>query len=176
MSRTFAAAFLMLVSLMVSACGGSRPAPVEATAATEETEATETTPPPCTAWDPGGDPLVAPLDVRAAPEHARRSLSGLRWCVLRPGDGNAHPRETDSVTVHYTGWTTDGHMFDSSHSRGEPATFPVSQVIPGWTEGVQLMTVGEIRRFWIPQSLAYGGQMGMPAGMLVFDVELLSIE
>jgi FKBP-type peptidyl-prolyl cis-trans isomerase len=76
--------------------------------------------------------------------------------------------------VHYSGWTTDGQMFDSSVTRGEPAEFPLSGVIPGWTEGVQLMVVGEKRRFWIPEALAYRGQRP-PLGMLVFDVELLAI-
>ena len=80
------------------------------------------------------------------------------------------------MTVHYTGWTTDGKMFDSSVARGQPATFPLNRVIAGWTEGVQLMVVGEKRRFWIPQKLAYGGAEGAPRGMLVFDVELLGIE
>ena len=80
------------------------------------------------------------------------------------------------MTVHYTGWTTDGKMFDSSVTRGEPATFPLNQVITGWTEGVQLMVVGEKTRFWIPENLAYQGQAGAPRGMLVFDVELLKIQ
>jgi peptidylprolyl isomerase len=80
------------------------------------------------------------------------------------------------VTVHYTGWTTDGKMFDSSVSRGQPATFPLNKVIAGWTEGVQLMVEGEKTRFWIPQNLAYQGQAGAPRGMLVFDVELLKID
>jgi peptidylprolyl isomerase len=77
--------------------------------------------------------------------------------------------------VNYTGWTTDGKMFDSSVQRGEPATFSLNQVIPGWTEGLQMMVEGEKRRFWIPESLAYQGQPGQPAGMLVFDVELIRI-
>ena len=76
--------------------------------------------------------------------------------------------------MHYTGWTTDGKMFDSSVMRGQPATFPLNRVIPGWTEGLQLMVVGEKRRFWIPEKLAYQGKEGAPKGMLVFDVELLS--
>ncbi len=134
-----------------------------------------TTPAPCTSWDPTADPTRAPADVAAPPERARRSLSGLRWCVLRPGDGNARPDLHDRVTVHYTGWTTDGQMFDSSHPRGEPTTFPVDALIPGWTEGLQLMSVGEVRRFWIPESLAYGHSRGGPRGMLVFDVELIAI-
>jgi peptidylprolyl isomerase len=80
--------------------------------------------------------------------------------------------------VHYTGWTTDGKMFDSSVARGEPATFPLNGVIKGWTEGVQLMVVGEKRRFWIPGNLAYDNspRPGAPKGMLVFDVELLAIK
>jgi len=78
--------------------------------------------------------------------------------------------------VHYSGWTTDGKMFDSSVTRGEPASFALNQVISGWTEGVQLMVEGEKARFWIPENLAYKGQPGAPAGMLVFDVELLSID
>jgi peptidylprolyl isomerase len=78
--------------------------------------------------------------------------------------------------VHYTGWTTDGKMFDSSVTRGQPATFPLDSVIPGWTDGLQVMTVGERTRFWIPDELAYKGKPGRPQGMLVFDVELLEID
>ena len=79
--------------------------------------------------------------------------------------------------MHYSGWTTDGQMFDSSVVRNEPATFPLDRVIAGWTEGVQLMVVGETRRFWIPGALAYDNspRPGAPKGMLVFDVELLKI-
>ena len=80
------------------------------------------------------------------------------------------------VTVHYTGWTTDGKMFDSSYTRKAPSTFGVNRVIPGWGEGVQLMVVGEKRRFWIPESLAYKGMEGRPKGMLVFDVELMDYQ
>jgi len=80
------------------------------------------------------------------------------------------------VRVHYTGWTTDGQMFDSSVARNEPISFGLNQVIAGWTEGVQLMVEGEKRRLWIPENLAYRGQRGAPQGMLVFDVELIEIE
>jgi peptidylprolyl isomerase len=76
--------------------------------------------------------------------------------------------------VQYTGWTTDGKMFDSSVVRGQPATFAVDGVIPGWTEGLQLMFEGEKARFWIPEKLAYEGKKA-PYGMLVFDVELIKI-
>jgi len=96
--------------------------------------------------------------------------------VLRPGVGDQHPKKSSTVTVHYSGWTTDGKLFDSSVVRGQPAKFPLSRVIPGWTEGVQLMVAGEKRRFWIPEDLAYKGASGAPQGMLVFDVELISIE
>ena len=122
------------------------------------------------------DPLAAPPDVAAPPANAERTASGLASRVLRRGTGTEHPGPTDRVTVHYTGWTTDGEMFDSSRQRGEPTTFPLNRVIAGWTEGVQLMVVGEQRRFWIPERLAYQGRPGAPAGMLVFDVELLSIQ
>ena len=80
------------------------------------------------------------------------------------------------MRVHYTGWTTDGKMFDSSVARNEPIAFGLNQVIPGWTEGVQAMVEGETRRLWIPERLAYAGAHGAPKGMLVFDVQLIRIE
>lgn len=118
----------------------------------------------------------APSDVAAPPADAQRTASGLASKVLRPGQGDRHPAASNQVTVHYTGWTTDGQAFDSSVARGEPARFPLNRVITGWTEGLQLMVVGEERRFWIPVDLAYKGRPGKPAGMLVFDVELLAID
>ncbi|MFT5681458.1 MAG: FKBP-type peptidyl-prolyl cis-trans isomerase [Myxococcota bacterium] len=121
-------------------------------------------------------PPDAPPDVAAPPSAATKTPSGLAYTVLKKGDGSAHPGETDKVSVHYTGWTTDGKMFDSSISRGQPATFPLNRVIAGWTEGVQLMVAGDSYRFWIPEEMAYKGSPGKPAGMLVFDVELLEIQ
>ena len=118
--------------------------------------------------------VPVPSDVAAPPSDAEKSSSGLASKVLTAGTGTTHPRASNSVTVHYTGWTTDGNMFDSSVSRGAPSTFRVNGVIRGWIEGLQLMVVGEKRRFWIPQDLAYGGRRA-PFGMLVFDVELLAI-
>ena len=123
-----------------------------------------------------GSQLPAPSDVSAAPSDAETTASGLASKVLETGSGSEHPAATSNVTVHYTGWTTDGQMFDSSVTRGQPSTFPLDGVIRGWTEGVQLMVPGETRRFWIPEDLAYGGRPGYPAGMLVFDVELISIQ
>ena len=120
-----------------------------------------------------GKVLPAPADVAAPPADAAKTKSGLASKVIKPGTGKAHPGRTDLVTVHYTGWTTDGKMFDSSVARGEPSTFPLDRVIAGWTEGVQLMVAGETRRLWIPEPLAYQGRRD-PRGMLVFDVELIS--
>ncbi len=121
---------------------------------------------------------AVPEDVSAAPADAEKTESGLASKVLKAGEGEVKPKATDTVKVHYTGWETDGKMFDSSVTRGEPTQFPLNGVIAGWTEGVQLMVVGEKRRFWIPEDLAYGPKQegsGRPGGMLCFDVELLEI-
>lgn len=118
----------------------------------------------------------APKDVAAPPADAKRTQSGLAYKVMNPGKGGPKPKVTDRVTVHYTGWTTDGKAFDSSLSRGRPASFQLNRVIPGWTEGLQLMSEGAEYRFWIPQEIAYNGKPGRPAGMLVFDVVLLKVQ
>jgi FKBP-type peptidyl-prolyl cis-trans isomerase len=118
---------------------------------------------------------TTPSDVAAPPADAKTTPSGLAYKVLRPGTGTQHPRAGSTVAVHYSGWTTDGKMFDSSVIRGKSATFPLLRVIAGWTEGLQLMVEGEQTRFWIPARLAYANKPGMPQGMLVFDVELLKI-
>jgi FKBP-type peptidyl-prolyl cis-trans isomerase len=133
-----------------------------------DVELLETTPAP--------KPPPVPEDVKAVPARAKKTASGLAYRVLTPGTGTAHPTAASTVTVHYSGWTLDGKMFDSSVVRGQPASFGLGNVIKGWTEGVQLMTKGEKARFWIPGSLAYGDKPtrpGAPAGMLVFDIELL---
>ena len=118
-----------------------------------------------------------PLDVKAPPATAVKTATGLASVVLKAGKGEIKPSAADTVTVHYSGWTTDGKLFDSSVKRGEPTSFPLNRVIKGWTEGLQLMVEGEKRRFWIPGKLAYGENPppGAPAGTLVFDVELLDI-
>lgn len=108
------------------------------------------------------------------PVDAIVTQSGLASEVIKPGTGTEHPAASSTVTVHYSGWTTDGNMFDSSRTRGQPATFGLDQVVPGWTEGLQLMVAGEIRRFWMPEKLTYQGRAGAPQGMLVFEVELLN--
>ena len=125
-----------------------------------------------------GRTIPAPPDVAAPPADAERTASGIASKVLTSGTGTRHPRPNSEVTVHYTGWTTDGLMFDSSVLRGEPTSFPLDRVIPGWTEGVQMMVEGEKRRFWIPGSLAYDNSTrpDAPKGMLVFDIELVRID
>ncbi len=124
-------------------------------------------------------PPETPKDVAKAPADAKKTASGLAYKSLKKGTGKDHPTAASRVTVHYTGWTTDGKMFDSSVVRGQPSTFSLGQVIPGWTEGVQLMVVGDKMRFWIPGNLAYGDtpkRPGAPAGTLVFDIELLDVK
>jgi peptidylprolyl isomerase len=158
------------------ACGDTAGTDADHDAAKEEpAHAEEAAPPP--APEPAAAPstMPAPDDVAAPPADATKTASGLSYKVMQKGTGTEHPTATSVVKVHYTGWTTDGKMFDSSVTRGEPAEFPLNRVIPGWTEGVQLMVVGEKTRFWIPSELAYKGAPGQPAGMLVFDVELLEI-
>ena len=147
--------------------GGDKPAdPAAAAKAAPEEEAEQ---------PENKDPLAAPPSVTAPPASAMKTASGLASKIIKEGKSERLPTADDTVRVHYTGWTTDGKMFDSSIPRGEPTTFPLNGVIAGWTEGVQLMKVGEKRRFWIPEGLAYQGRPGAPAGMLVFDVELLDI-
>jgi len=123
--------------------------------------------------------MKAPEDVAKAPTDATVTQSGLAYKILSHGEGKEHPTKQSTVTVHYSGWTTDGTLFDSSVSRGETISFPLNQVIPGWTEGLQLMKTGDKARFWIPGKLAYGEtpqRPGMPYGTLVFDVELFSFQ
>jgi FKBP-type peptidyl-prolyl cis-trans isomerase len=119
--------------------------------------------------------LVAPADVAAPPADAEFTSSGLASKRLFAGNGLRSPKASETVRVHYSGWQTNGKRFDSSVTDGKPVEFPLDMVIDGWTEGLQLMVEGEERRFWIPEALAYRGQSGRPAGMLVFDVQLIAI-
>jgi FKBP-type peptidyl-prolyl cis-trans isomerase len=108
------------------------------------------------------------------------TASGLKYQVLKHGTGTVSPKATDTVKVHYEGKLLDGTVFDSSIARGQPISFPLNQVIPGWTEGLQLMKVGDKFKFVIPSNLAYGPNSPSPAippnSTLVFEVELLGIE
>lgn len=118
------------------------------------------------------------LEENKAKEGVKTTDSGLQYEVITTAEG-AKPKATDTVTVHYHGTLLDGTVFDSSVERGEPTEFPLNRVIPGWTEGVQLMSVGEKYRFFIPYDLAYGergaGADIKPFSTLIFEVELLGI-
>jgi peptidylprolyl isomerase len=131
----------------------------------------------CAVKDDSEAPIPAPPDVAAPPADAVRTPSGIASKVLTVGLGTAHPAPRNTVTVNYVGWTTDGKMFDASARHGGPQSFELDQVIPGWTEGVQLMVAGEKRRFWIPGGLAYDNipNPSAPKGTLVFDIELVAI-
>lgn len=119
------------------------------------------------------------LTNNAAEEGVTTTSSGLEYQVIKPGDG-PKPKPTDEVKVNYRGTLIDGTVFDSSYKRGHPATFSLNHVIKGWTEGLQLMSVGSKYRFFLPSELAYGargaGAKIGPNATLIFDVELLSIE
>lgn len=119
------------------------------------------------------------LATNATKPNVKTTASGLQYEILTPGTGTTSPKATDTVTVHYKGTTIDGKEFDSSYSRGEPTSFPLNRVIPGWTEGVQLMKEGAKYRFYIPSELAYGEQGAgpiAPNSTLIFDVELIKIQ
>lgn len=118
------------------------------------------------------------MEQNAKNDSVVQTKSGLQYMILQEGNG-AKPGPTDEVTVHYTGRLLDGTVFDSSVDRGEPATFPLDQVIPGWTEGLQLMSEGSKYRLFIPSELAYGSQGSgdkiLPNATLIFDVELIKV-
>lgn len=119
------------------------------------------------------------LAENAGKEGVVTTASGLQYIILTAAEGDK-PAASSNVTVHYQGTTLDGKEFDSSYSRNAPATFPLNRVIAGWTEGVQLMSIGEKYRFFIHPDLGYGakgagGAIG-PNETLIFEVELLSIQ
>lgn len=113
--------------------------------------------------------------------HVQRTALGLAYCILQEGPPGVVPAATDTVRVHYTGWTIDGEMFDSSVERGEPLELPLNGVIRGWTEGLRVMTPGDKARLWIPGNLGYGRREpgeaagSPPKGTLIFDIELLGV-
>ncbi|HET7705955.1 MAG TPA: FKBP-type peptidyl-prolyl cis-trans isomerase, partial [Thermoanaerobaculia bacterium] len=117
-----------------------------------------------------------PADLTAPPADAEKTRSGLAHKVLREGTGTTKPRRRSTVRVNYSGWNGEGRLFDSTILRGQPAEFRLENVIAGWTEGLQLMVEGEVRRFWIPAKLAYEGSPDKPQGMLVFDIELVEVK
>lgn len=118
------------------------------------------------------------LEVNKKIQGVIETKSGLQYKIVKEGQGE-NPKATDNVKVHYHGTLLDGTVFDSSKDRNQPATFPLNRVIPGWTEGVQLMKPGSIYIFYIPSDLAYGdngaGNQILPGATLIFEVELLEI-
>ena len=128
-----------------------------------------------------GENIKSGLDFlakNAQAEGVKTSASGLQYLVLTEGTGSEHPKASDKVMVHYHGTLIDGSVFDSSVDRGQPISFGLNQVIKGWTEGLQLMVVGEKTRLFIPSNLGYGNRASgpiPPGSVLIFDVELLGI-
>lgn len=117
-----------------------------------------------------------PKDVFKAPSGAELTPLGVSYRILAEGRGSRHPREGDQVRILYSGWTREGVMFDSSYDHGEAGTFKLGSQMPlGWNDAIYQMLIGERRRIWIPEELAYAGAEGRPEGLLIFDVELLEI-
>jgi len=127
-----------------------------------------------------GETPSAPAAASGQKSDMKTTASGLKYQALKQGTGTVSPKATDTVKVHYHGTLLDGTVFDSSVQRGEPISFPLNSVIPGWTEGLQLMKVGDKFKFEIPANLAYGPNSPSPKippnSTLVFEVELLGIE
>ena len=119
------------------------------------------------------------MEINKTVKGVKITSSGLQYLVLQEGTGTKHPLAADRVKVHYEGKLLDGTVFDSSVKRGKPISFGLNQVIKGWTEGVQLMVVGEKTRFFIPADMAYGNKgtgSDIPGGStLIFEVDLLGI-
>ena len=131
---------------------------------------------------PVATPAATPAEgspAAAASSDAVTTASGLKYWVLKRGTGTVSPKATDKVTVHYEGTLLNGTVFDSSIKRGKPISFPLNGVIPGWTEGLQLMKEGDKFKFEIPANLAYGAQSPSdlipPNSTLVFEVELIKV-
>ena len=174
--------------LILAGCGGSSKGTVSASASTAPPASSAQ--PASTAsaapWVPdiGAPPGLAPgwparTDFANPPAGAEKTPSGVASQVVRPGNGTAKPTSYDQVRVHYSGWTADGRLFDSSVERKEPAQFPLNGVIPCWTEGVQKIKVGGKAKLVCPSDLAYGDRGSPPVigpgATLVFEVELLEI-
>src|ERR1035437_4243037 len=129
---------------------------------------------------PAAKPAPGSQAASGLTSEMKTTPSGLKYQVLKQGTGTVSPKATDTVKVHYHGTLLDGTVFDSSVERGEPISFPLNGVIPGWTEGLQLMKVGDKFKFEIPPNLAYGPNSPSakipPNSTLVFEVELLGIQ
>jgi len=182
--RKFPLLLAGLTALFLAGCTDNDEASEEAGAMSERTEEAIERDPATAQQTPSAETqqqaqsVPPPENVSAPPADAQKTQNGVAYVVLEDQATDVSPSATDTVTVHYTGWTTDGKMFDSSVARGEPATFPLDALIPGWQEAIPVMTVGDKYRFWIPGELAYdkSNRPGAPKGMLVFDIELLDVQ
>jgi FKBP-type peptidyl-prolyl cis-trans isomerase len=161
---TLRLSFTVLAAACLFGCGKSE-------STTGDNKSSSPTPPAASTSTPAASASAAEWKTTA---------SGLKYQVLKQGTGAVSPKATDTVKVHYHGTLTNGTVFDSSVQRGEPLSFPLNAVIPGWTEGLQLMKVGDKFKFEIPPNLAYGPNSPTPAippnSTLVFEVELLGIQ
>lgn len=122
---------------------------------------------------------ATPIDLMHPPSTATITPSGVALQVLAKGSGTIHPTASSRVSMHYSTWTAEGKLFETTVTSGHPGTFVMGNLLPGWREGVESMVVGEKTRLWIPAALAYGAKPAsrkLPAGNLVFDVQLLGIE
>ena len=171
MKKIFFIALTALLMTGIASCGGN-------TASTENQETEEVATDSTVDIKDNATIGREFLEENAKNDSVTQTESGLQYMVLKEGTG-AKPGPTDEVTVHYTGRLINGTVFDSSVERGEPATFAVGQVIPGWVEGLQLMREGAAYRLFIPSNLAYGphgtGPI-KPNSTLIFDVQLLKVE
>lgn len=176
-----AAAAVVIAGGMAS-CGGNKAEKQEDTAAVEEMVATVVEATPDTTLRAYNADFFSNPDKKSTSSTDSTYMvteSGLKYTIVKEGAG-ARPSASDNVTVHYTGRLTNGTIFDSSVDRGEPTTFPLNRVIPGWTEGLQLMQEGGVAVFYIPSELAYG-ETGTPGGPippnapLIFEVQLIKV-
>ena len=175
-------ALVLLAASLAAACGGAptpaaqAPSPEADRKAVLAQELGEAPPPPGPCPERNIPNVLD--DPRAA---VHRTALGLAYCILQEGPPGVVPGAEDTVRVHYTGWTIEGEMFDSSIQRGEPIDLPLNGVIRGWTEGLKLMTPGDKARLWIPGNLGYGKREKdeaagtPPKGTLIFDIELLEV-
>lgn len=159
MQKPITIAASLATLLFAASCEQEAPPPEEDVVAIEET-------------------IPAPADVAAIPADATMTEGGVAIRFIQEGDRVGFPTLGDEITIHYTGWQTDGTMFDSSRLRGEPNTFSLGGLIPGWKLSVPLMSKGSRALIWIPGDLAYDNRPDRPdapKGMLVFDIELIDI-
>jgi FKBP-type peptidyl-prolyl cis-trans isomerase len=174
MKKFLSAATAALLLTGMASCSGNSD-----TTSTENADSTEATTPDYGQQIKDNKTLGREfMEQNAKNDSVVQTPSGLQYMVLKEGNG-AKPGPTDEVTVHYTGRLIDGTVFDSSVDRGEPSTFTLDKVIPGWTEGLQLMSEGSEYRLFIPSELAYGskgaGQQILPNSTLIFDVQLIKV-